>query len=220
RTSMVMGKGRINNKYMDLLGADLARSTLRLINPFSEKATYTEANCFVSRFDMKNGLADSTALVLDTNRMSVIGDGEINLKTEKLNLSLKPSPKEGIGISGVGKISLSLSELTNPFKLGGTLANPSLAIDPTQSAITLGKMVGGVLLGPFGIAAALTTVSTGDENPCLAAIEVAKKGVKVTGGEESGEKKGTVEKTTEDVTKGVKEAVEGIGKSFKKLFGK
>ena len=63
-------------------------------------------------------------------------------------------------------------------------------------------------------------VSSGDENPCLAAIAASKKGVKVSEGEDSEEKKGTVEKTTESVTKGVKDAAEGLGKSFKKLFGK
>jgi uncharacterized protein involved in outer membrane biogenesis len=220
KTRMVMGKGRINNKYMDLLGADLARSTLKLINPFSENATYTEANCFVSRFNIKDGLADSTALVLDTSRMSVIGEGDINLKTEKLNLALKPLPKEGIGISGVAKISVSLSEFTKPFKLGGTLAHPSLVLDPTESALTLGKMAGGLLLGPFGIAAALVNVSTDDENPCLVAIEAGEKGVKVTEDKISGEEKGTVEKTTKDETGGVEGVIEGVGKSFKKLFGK
>jgi len=70
--------------------------------------------------------------------------------------------------------------LTEPFKLGGTLANPSLAVDSTQAAITLGKLAGALAFGPVGIAVVLADVSTGDENPCLAAIEAAKKGVKVS----------------------------------------
>ncbi len=80
----------------------------------------------------------------------------------------------------MARISFSLSELTNPFKLGGTLANPSLAIDPTQTAITIGKLVGGLAFGPVGIAVVLADVSMGDKNPCLAAIEAAEKGVKVS----------------------------------------
>ena len=94
----------------------------------------------------------------------------------KLNISLKPSPKNGVGIKGVGKISLSLKELTKPLKLGGTLADPSLALDTTQTAITRGKAAGGFLLaGPVGLAAALANVSVGDKNPCLAALEAANK---------------------------------------------
>jgi hypothetical protein len=81
-------------------------------------------------------------------------------------------------------------------------------------------MAGGLLLGPFGIAAALVNVSTDDENPCLVAIEAGEKGVKVTEDKISGEEKGTVEKTTKDETGGVEGVIEGVGKSFKKLFGK
>ena len=215
-TSVIMSKGRINNKYIGLLGGDLSASVFRLFNPAKEKADYTTINCFVSRFDIKKGLADSTALVFDTDRMSVIGEGKIDLKTEKLDLSLKPVPKEGVGSSALGRLSMSLGELAKPFKLGGTLAEPSLALDSTQAAIALGKAIGGVaLFGPIGIATALVSRSSGDENPCLAAIEAAKKGAK-----KPVKKKGVVEKSTERVTEGVKGAGEGIGRGLKKLFGK
>ncbi len=80
----------------------------------------------------------------------------------------------------MARISFSLSKLTNPFKLGGTFAHPSLAVDPTQTAITLGKLAGGLAFGAVGIAVVLADVSVGDENPCLAAIEAAEKGVKVS----------------------------------------
>ncbi len=100
-----------------------------------------------------------------------------------------PSPKKGVGISGVGKLSLSLAELAKPFKLGGTLANPSLAIDTTQTVITLGKAVGGVtLFGPVGIAAALAGGRSGDKNPCFAAIEAARQGAKISGGNKPDQK--------------------------------
>ena len=203
---MVMGDGRIGNKYIDLLGTDLSSGIFQLFNPSKHETNLTQLNCFVIGFNIKDGLAESTALVFDTNIMTVVGDGKLNLKTEELALSLNPSPKKGIGIKGVGKLSLSLTELTKSFKLGGTLANPSLAIDRTRTVITLGKAVGGaVLFGPAGIATALATGSSGDEeNPCLAAIEAAKKGVKVSGGEEE-EKKGVVE---------------SVGNGLKKLFGR
>jgi uncharacterized protein involved in outer membrane biogenesis len=213
-TSVVMGEGRIDNKYIDMLGADLSSSVFRLINPSAEEEDQTAINCFVGRFDIKDGLAKSTALVFDTSLMSVVGSGRVNLKTEELDLSLKPSPKQGVGTSGLGKLGLSLGELAKPFKLGGTLADPSLEVDPTQAAIAIGKAVGGrALLGPVGIASALVTGSPGDENPCLAAIEAAKTGVKV---EKPEEKKGEVEKATEDLKEGIKD----VGEGLKKLFGK
>ena len=206
KTIVVMGKGRINNKYIDMLGADLSSGLFRVLNPQKEKAEYSEFNCFVSGFGIKNGIANVTALVFDTNAMSVVGNGGINLKTEELDLGLRPSPKKGIDTGVMGKLSLSLGELARPLKLAGALADPSLTVDPTQTAITLGKAVGGVVLfGPVGIAAALASESPDDENPCLTAIEAAKKGVRGSGDKKPEKEKGVVE---------------GIGDKLKGLFGK
>ena len=218
KVNLVMGAGRINNKYIDMLGADLASVAFRLFNPGKRDEAYTKINCFVSRFDIKDGIADSTALVFDTDLMSVAGEGTINLETEKLDFSINPSPKKGVGVNGVGKLSMNLGELAKPLKLSGTLAKPGLGIDPAKAAMTIGKAVGGIMLfGPIGIAAVLASGKLGeDENPCVAAIEAGKKGVKVPKGKETTKEKSTVEKTTE----GVKEAVEGIGGKLKKLFGK
>ena len=88
RTIAVMGHGRLNMKYLDLWGADLAQSLLRLINPFQKEEDYTALHCFVNGFEIKNGLATCSALVLDATQTSIVGAGEINLKDEKL----KPRP--------------------------------------------------------------------------------------------------------------------------------
>lgn len=213
---LVMGKGRLDNKYIDLVGADLAQGIFRLINPFEKDKNYTDINCMVLRWDIKDGLARSTAMVFDTSRMTVIEDGKVNLKSEELDVTLEPSPKKVAGVDKVGKVGLSLSELAKPFKLGGTLASPSLAVDPTKAALAIGKSVGGAaLLGPAGIAAALAGPTTpGDQNPCLKALEAAKTGVKPSGTPEG--KRGIVDKAAEG-TKGV---VEGAGEKIKKLFGR
>ncbi|HUU51238.1 MAG TPA: AsmA family protein [Nitrospinota bacterium] len=213
---VMMNKGRIYNKYISLLGGDISSSIIRMLNPLKKKEDFTEINCFVCRFDIKDGIADTTALVFDTKYIGVVGNGKVNLKTEKLDISLKPIPKESIEAKGVGKFKMSLAELAKPFKLGGTLAEPSLAIDSEQAAIALGKAVGGsALFGPAGIAAALVGKSSGDENPCVAAIEAAKKGVKSSETEKSKKKEGMIEKTTE----GVKEGVKDVGKKLRRLFG-
>jgi hypothetical protein len=198
-----MGKGRLNNKYLNLLGADMAESILRLINPSKKGEDFTPVNCLVNGFEIQNGLAVCRALVLDTQVMSVIGEGNVNLREERLNLSIHPTPKEGLGAGGVGKISLSLAELTKSFKLGGTLAKPSLAIDPAQALVTAGKAVGGVtLFGPAGILGALASPTPGDPNPCLTALEKAKKG-KTQPGEKVEKKPGEVKKSLEEVGKDV-----------------
>ncbi len=213
RTFVNMGKGRLNNKYLNVIGADMAETILRLINPLKKREDFTPVNCFVNGFDIQNGLAVCKALVLDTQVMSVIGEGNVNLKEERLNLSIHPTPKEGLGAGELGKISLSLSELTKSFKLGGTLAKPSLAIDPTQALATAGKAVGGVtLFGPAGILAALASPTPGDPNPCLTAYEKVKRG-KTQPAEKAEKKPGESKKSLEEVGK-------GVGQELKKLLGK
>jgi uncharacterized protein involved in outer membrane biogenesis len=178
KTTVIMKDGRINNKFVKLFGSDLSSDFFALLKASSKKSEYTPINCFVSGWDIRNGLAETTALLMDTSEVSVTGYGRINLKTEALDLSFNPTPKKGVGIKGLGKLNLSLGGLTEPFKLKGTLSKPSLAIDPTGTMVTLGKAIGGaVLFGPLGIAAAMAGGELGDKNPCLVAIDVAKKGV-------------------------------------------
>ncbi len=215
--SITMTDGQILNRYIELLGTDLSASVYRLLNPFKKKDTHTDIRCMASRFDIENGVAESSVLVLDTEHMCVIGSGELNLRQESLNMSITPLPKDGFGTKATGKYSLNLGLLTRPFKLGGTLSKPSLTLDRKKTAITVGKALGGIaLFGPFGIAAALIGKSAGDQNPCLSAIETAKLGVDTSHGEEPEEDEGIVKGFSDDI-KGVGESIKT---SFKNLFSK
>lgn len=211
-TNVVMGKGQLDNRYIELLGGDLSAGLIRLIKPSKGETNSTAINCFVSRFNIKDGLAESTALLFDTRNMSMIGAGTIDLKTERLDLSLKSSPKDGVGSQQSGNVNLSLGELAKPFKLGGTLANPALAIDPAQTALMIGKTVGGIaLFGPIGIAAALIGTSSGADNPCLAALDAAQQ--QLQAGKTSGptRKRNWVSKTSQ--------GLKNFGSKLNKLFG-
>ena len=214
---MVMGEGRLANQYLDLLGSGVISAVLKRLNPLEKNPEYTEINCFVGGLDIQKGLAKISALVLDNDRMSIIGEGQIDLGKETLDVALHPAPKSGFGIKGIPDVGFSLGELANPFKLTGTLARPSIGIDTARTAVTVGKAIGGVaLFGPAGIAAALTSKPSGEKNPCLAAIEAARKGVRGSGqskGKERGGKPGEGKKKEE----GQEEGMEGL---FKKFLGK
>jgi hypothetical protein len=214
KTVMVMGKGKISNKYLELLSGDLSSNIFTLLNPAQKETQQTVVNCFVSGFSIKNGRAETTALVFDTERMSVVGDGEIDLKTEKLNIALKPSPKQTAGSGAVDKISSSLTELAKPFRLAGTLANPSLAVDPTQAVTTASQLAASFgLLGKKGAATAPAEAS-GEGELCAPAIEAAKKGVRMIPAA-TPEKKGVTE-----LAPSPKGSVKDLGEGLKKLFGK
>jgi uncharacterized protein involved in outer membrane biogenesis len=177
----VMSEGRLKNPHVDMLGRNVISQTLHLINPFSKKEEYTEFNCAVNYFHIDAGLAQSKAWVLDTKHTKVIGGGTIDLATERLNLVFGLSPKRGIRIPGLGRITLSFGKLAKNFKLEGALAKPSLVVDPKGTAVALGKAVGGMaLFGPFGLAAGLLDVGPDEKNPCQEALEIAQRGVEIT----------------------------------------
>jgi uncharacterized protein involved in outer membrane biogenesis len=221
KTSLVMGEGQLNNKYVGVLGSNFTLGLLKMVNPFADKVDHTRINCFVSRYDIKDGVAQATAMVVDTDQMSVVASGGVNLRQETLDMAFRPSPKKGVGTDKTGKVSFSLGELTRPFKLGGTLAKPELVVDPSQTIRTIGKAVGGVAIaGPVGLAAALANVNRSEGNPCLNAIELVEQEGQVpveTTAQEA--QPGIVRDTAKQVTEGTKKILEGAAGELKKLFG-
>ncbi|MGD8887943.1 MAG: AsmA family protein [Desulfobacterales bacterium] len=168
-TRIAMSDGRTASKYLELLEKYLGSGVLRMLNPFEEKRQYTPINCFVNQIEIKDGLAD-VKILLDTDRTSIFGAGDVNLKSESLDLGIKPTPKKG---AGPANVSFSFKELSQPFRLGGTLANPHLAVDPGRTAFVIGKMAGAVALGPVGIAAFFADVSVGKKDACAVALGTA-----------------------------------------------
>ncbi len=158
--------------YIELVGADMTTTLMKLVNPFENKVDRATINCVVCDFNIKGGLAKSDIIMVDDPEKTLLSSGTINLKTETLEFGIQTKPKEGIGTKETGKISVSLSELTKPFKLEGTLANPSLGFSTTEAA----KTVGLTLLTPSGWAALIKYDSSGEENPCVAALKVAGEG--------------------------------------------
>jgi uncharacterized protein involved in outer membrane biogenesis len=212
-TYALMGEGRINNRYIGLLGGTVSSDIFRMINPLHEELPTTGVNCIVCGFKIAKGIARTTAFVMSSDYMSLVGEGTVNLRTEGLDFNLRPIPKEGIGNAITGKFGLSAAELARPLKLTGTLAHPSLGIDLNQSAITIGKAVGGLmLLGPAGLGSVFLSEGSSEKQLCPLAVKAARQGVKLN----LTENKGVTGKSGEEIEKGVGE----IGKELRKLFGR
>ncbi|MBW2604209.1 MAG: AsmA family protein [Deltaproteobacteria bacterium] len=200
-----LGEGKIPTGYLDFLSADISSTLMRLINPFGKKIDNARINCAVCDFNIKNGMAKSDIIVVDDPHKTSFSKGKINLKTEELDFHIETKPKEGIGTQDTGKLSISLSGITKPFKLGGTLTHPSLEIDIVGSGTTIGA----ALLGPVGWAYLLVSGSSGKANPCKKALEISGKGAA-----------GTTSKTgkEKEVTSGSKEKKQGIGDRILNIF--
>jgi len=201
----ILSESQMPVKYLNLVGADLATSLLKMVNPFEKKIESAQINCAVCDFNIKDGLATSDVLMIDDPDKTLLSTGTVNLKTEALDFGIQTQPKGGLGTKETGKVSVSLSAVTKPFKLGGTLAKPSLGISPERAA----KTIGSALLGPGGLASLFVSVSSGKESPCAAALKVAGPGTPETTAKSGKEKeqKGTSEKKKE-----------GLGVKIKNLF--
>jgi hypothetical protein len=78
-------------------------------------------------------------LVQQTDKLRIFANTKINLKTEKLDANFRIEARKGLG--------LSLSNLLNPYiKVTGTLAKPSVVIDPEGVLIE-----GGVAVATAGL---------------------------------------------------------------------
>jgi hypothetical protein len=209
--------GRINNRYLSLVGGSLTNELLKRVNVFNQKQENIELNCTVINSAINAGLAENLFL-LDTMDTKLIGAGKINLQNETLDFVFKTSPKKGVKIPFWGRVGLSLGELTKPFKVSGTLASPSLVIDPSRTAVTLGKLTAGFMLGPAGLAVVLADVSKKDVDPCQEAIIAIDKKDQDFMELKSFQEKSTLKKTTKKFIDGTQEATQDAGGAIKKFF--
>ena len=200
-----VGKGNISNKSLNVASADALVSTLSLINPGANKAEGSMLECAVVNFNIKDGIATANnGIGISTNRLNVYGGGTINLKTEALDIGIKPKAQEGVG--------LNLSQLAGLVRIGGTIANPAPKAD-TKAALSAGLSAGAAIAsGGLSLLGegALSGSSKDSGNPCDIALGIApmKKAEKPT------TEKSTVEKTTSTV----KDAASAVGDKLKSLF--
>jgi AsmA family protein len=146
----------VGSKYLDLIAADLLTSLV----PGGDKKNETKVNCFINRFDIKQGIATNSVFLFDTARVVITGGGKINLKDETIDLDYEPKPKDA-----------SLLSLAVPIEMTGTLAEPS--VGPNKAAMATGVAVAVVstAINPLGLLIPLISGGSDDKNPCVAALK-------------------------------------------------
>lgn len=212
-----LGEGRINNKAVDLVGADLVTEVFTSLNPLAEKDDYTRLTCAVVRMAISNGVATADkGIAVETTKMNVVGSGTINLKTEKLDLAVRPRPKEGLGIS--------LGGLAGLVRIKGTLGEPRVGIDEMGVAKT-GLAVGAALAtgGLSMVAQGLFDKATEGAPPCQVALgkvspATAQQPAPPPTAAKT-EEKGVLETVTKGVSEGIGGVVKGVGGLLEGLFG-
>lgn len=199
------GKGRITARALESDAANALLNSLTLLNPNMGRQDASALECAVINFAIKDGIAVAdNGIGIATGKMNVLGAGNINLKTEALDLGITPRAKAGAGL-GAG-------QLAGLVRLGGTLAAPRARTD-TEAALTAGIKAGSAVAagGWSALARGLLGGDTGAaQNPCDIALGVSPLKTSPSPGAEKN--------TPEQKTDAIKEAVEGLGEQLKKLF--
>ena len=132
---VVAGSGDVKTGAMAFLTNDFLSQVLTTVNPFAKSDPYTHYECAAILLRLKDGVVNGEpAAVLQTDRLRIFANTTVDLKSEKLSATIRTVPTKGLGIS--------FSDLINPYTMiSGTLARPSLTLDPEGLLVEGGAAV-------------------------------------------------------------------------------
>ena len=92
---LVSGEGQLGKLFFGLFDEGIASQLVTLFNPLEKRSTTTPIECLVIRFDSKGGVARLSQMIWVTPDSIVVGGGQIDLATEKIDIGIQPTPKRG-----------------------------------------------------------------------------------------------------------------------------
>jgi uncharacterized protein involved in outer membrane biogenesis len=152
--------GEIDRKMLGFL----AFGGGRVLGPLVGKDDAGELKCIVTTFTFEDGLGDTLVQYYDTDIFAMNGAGEIDLKTETLDLLYNPEAHE-----------ISLMKLAVPFRVSGSLQSPEVDVDAGRTLLEAAKTTGTVasfvipLVG-LGVVAGRTAIK--DRQGCETAYTI------------------------------------------------
>lgn len=144
KVGLAMGPGRISNLTLELAGLDIAEALKFLLG----KDKVVPVRCGFAEFTVENGTMQTRAFAFDTTDTLLLAEGEIHLGEERLDLLLKPRPKD-----------MSPLSLRSPLRVRGTLMDPS--IRPQGGPLLLRGAAAAALYAIAPPAALLALIETG-----------------------------------------------------------
>jgi len=157
------GPARLSGIALDA-GGDAMTRVFDAVNPARRTDPHTDLRCAAVRLPVRDGIATAQrSIAFETARINVAAAGTINFRSEALDLAIRPTVKEGLGI-GVA----NLAELV---KVNGTIADPSIGLDTLASAKAALTVGGAILTGGLSLLGQrLLDPRESDSNPCRTAL--------------------------------------------------
>jgi hypothetical protein len=160
--SVVIPRGDIRSAFAELLGIDAARGLGLLLSGNQDK---TGIRCGVADFKAEGGVFAAQDIVLDTDKVLILGKGEIDLGPEILDLTLTGQPKK-----------FRFFRIKSPIQLKGTLEKPKVGLKPgnTPGEVALATALG-VLATPLASVLAFIDPGLAKDADCGALIAEAER---------------------------------------------
>jgi AsmA family protein len=149
-----MGEGAIKNDFARLMFADL----FQLVT-FGGTGDAAHVDCAVTDLVAVDGIANTRSMVLDTPGVTIVGNGDIDLRDETLHLRFDSNSKQ-----------VNLANLAVPMNVGGTLSHPNVSPDALGAVgDTADFAARAANTATFGVLNSLTGVGGTNNvaNPCV-----------------------------------------------------
>jgi uncharacterized protein involved in outer membrane biogenesis len=115
-----------------------------------------ELNCMASDFAVTDGLMQARTFIVDTAESSINVSGQVNLKQERLDLTINPENKR-----------LRVITLRSPLYVRGSFKQPDVGVDKGVLALRAGGVVALGAVAPVAAALLpLIDLGPGQDSPC------------------------------------------------------
>jgi AsmA family protein len=159
--SVVVPHGEIEQAFAEFAGIDVAQG---LGLALKKKQRQTDLRCGIADFDADQGVAKVRQVVFDTQVVLITGNGDVDLRNEKLNLQLTGSPKK-----------FRLGVLHSPIEIRGTLLHPAVGLKGSKLAVQgAAAAVLGIVGTPLAAIAAFVDPGLNKSADCQALLADAK----------------------------------------------
>jgi len=134
RILITSGPGKTSNSVMKMFSNDIINQLLSALNPFAKTDNFSKWDCSAVSVAIVDGSAEIKTLLVQGDKVMVVGGGGIDLKTEELDIEFHTMPREGVGISA--------GMFVSPFiKAKGTLAQPAIGLNKKGTLLTGGAAI-------------------------------------------------------------------------------
>jgi len=129
----------------------------------------TPIRCAAAALDVRNGVGSLDTFVFDTEESRITGGGGVDLKNERIDITLRPEAKKA-----------GLLSIRGPIHIQGPFNNVHFAVAPQSLARGLGAVALGIV-NPILALLPLVETGPGEDTDCRAVLEPVKGAVQQSG---------------------------------------